>query len=83
MLFFNLGTRRQLVAQGLQHHHMSCALHTANRLAQDTRKRRLSATLHLGHLAYQNARRVNAIHAAGGQHIAHFDVSVGRHKAQL
>jgi hypothetical protein len=50
MLFFNLGAWWQLVAQGLKHHHMAGPLHTPHGLAQDARKRGLSATLNFGHL---------------------------------
>ena len=62
---------------------MACARDHGNRHAFDTRKYGLGAPLHFVHPRHRQARRIDAIDTAGGKHIAHRDIRIGGHKAQL
>ena len=68
---------------GAQHHHVARAVHQSLRRAGDARKAGVGAALDLLDLGHRQARRVDAVHAAGGEHVARLHVRVAGHEAQL
>ncbi len=69
--------------QGRQHQHVAHAVHRHRGQQAHAGEAGVAAALDLRHLGHRQTRRIDAVQARGGEHIARLDVGIGGGEAQL